>query len=325
MPANLPPQYVEAEKRYRMAKDTEEKLDALQQMLSIMPHHKGTDKLHADLRKKIAKLSQEAEKGNATARRAGFYIEKEGAAQIMLVGHTNVGKSQLLISITEAVSTVASYPFTTKMLIPGMMKFENVQIQLIDTPPIEHKDIRTLLGNSLRRADLIAIVVELGSDPILQLESTLRILKETRIEIINSGQEITPGSFANKALIIANKNDVDDAMAGYKKLKMRCEGMFPLASISAREGRGLDELKKTIFQALDIIRVYTKIPGGKVDFNDPMVMKRGDTVEDAAESVHKDFRQKLKYAVIWGSGIFNEQRASKGHVLQDGDVIEFHI
>lgn len=325
MPANLPPQYVEAEKRYRMAKDTEEKLDALQQMLAIMPHHKGTDKLHADLRKKIAKLSQEAEKGNATARRAGFYIEKEGAAQIMLVGHTNVGKSQLLISLTEAASAVASYPFTTKMLIPGMMKFENVQIQLIDTPPIEHKNIRTLLGNSLRRADLIAIVVELGSDPILQLESTLRIMKETRIEIINSGQEITPGSFANKALIIANKNDVDDAMAGYKKLKMRCDGVFPVASISAREGRGLDELKKTIFQALDIIRVYTKIPGGKVDLGDPMVMKRGDTVEDAAGSVHKDFRRKLKYAVVWGSGVFDGQRASKGHVLQDGDVIEFHI
>ena len=325
MPANLPPQYFEAEKRYRMARDTEEKLDALQQMLAIMPHHKGTDKLHADLRKKIAKLSQEAEKRNATARRAGFYIEKEGAAQVMLVGHTNVGKSQLLISITEATSAVAPYPFTTRMLIPGMMKFENVQIQLIDTPPIEHKNIRTLFGNLLRRADLIAIVVELGSDPILQLESTLKIMKETRIEFINNGQEITPGSFANKALIIANKDDVDDAIAGCKKLKMRYDGIFPVASISAREGHGLEELKKTIFQALNIIRVYTKIPGSKVDLSDPMIMKRGDTVEDAAESVHKDFRQKLKYAVVWGSGVFDGQRASKRHVLQDGDVIEFHI
>jgi ribosome-interacting GTPase 1 len=325
MPANLPPQYFEAEKKYRMARDTEEKLDALQQMLAIMPHHKGTDKLHADLRKKIAKLSQEAEKRNATARRAGFYIDKEGAAQVMLVGHTNVGKSQLLISITEATSAVAPYPFTTKMLIPGMMKFENVQIQLIDTPPIEHKNIRTLLGNSLRRADIIAIVIDLGSDPILQLESTFKIMKETRIEFINNGQEITPGSFVNKALIIANKDDVDDAMVGWKKLKMRYDGIFPVASISAREGHGLEELKKTIFQALDIIRVYTKIPGSKVDLSDPMIMKRGDTVEDAAESVHKDFRQKLKYAVVWGSGVFDGQRASKRHVLQDGDVIEFHI
>ncbi len=325
MPANLPPQYVEAEKRYRMARDTEEKLDALQQMLAIMPHHKGTDKLHADLRKRIAKLSQEAEKRNATARRAGFYIEKEGAAQVMLVGHTNVGKSKLLISITEAVSAVAQYPFTTKTLIPGMMKFDNVQIQLIDTPPIEHKNIRTLLGNSLRRADLIAIIVELGSDPILQLESTLKVMKETRIEFISSGQEITPGSFTSKALIIANKDDVNNAMIEWKKLKNRYDGIFPIASISAKEGHGLEELKNTIFYALDIIRVYTKIPGSKVDLSDPMIMKRGDTVEDAAESVHKDFRQKLKYAVVWGSGVFEGQRASKRHVLRDGDIIEFHI
>jgi len=325
MLANLPPQYVEAEKRYRMVRDTEEKLDALQQMLAIMPHHKGTDKLHADLRKKIAKLSQEAEKRNATARRAGFYIEKEGAAQVMLVGHTNVGKSKLLISITEAASAVAQYPFTTKTLIPGMMKFDNVQIQLIDTPPIEHKNIRTLLGNSLRQADLIAIIVELGSDSILQSESTLKVMKETRIEFIGSGQEITPGSFTSKALIIANKDDVNNAMIEWKKLKNRYDGIFPIASISAKEGHGLEELKNTIFHALDIIRVYTKIPGSRVDLSDPMIMKRGDTVEDAAESVHKDFRQKLKYAVVWGSGVFEGQRASKRHVLQDGDIIEFHI
>ena len=325
MPANLPPQYVEAEKRYRTARDAEEKLDALQQMLAIMPHHKGTDKLHADLRKKIAKLSQEAEKRNATARRAGFFIEKEGAAQVMLVGHTNVGKSKLLISITEAESAVAQYPFTTKMLIPGMMKFDNVQIQLIDTPPIEHKNIRTLLGNSLRRADLVAIIVELGSDPILQLESTLKIMKETRIEFINNEQGIIPGSFTNKALIIANKDDLNNAMIEWKKLKSRFDGIFPIVSISAKEGHGLKELKNAIFHALNIIRVYTKIPGSKVDLSDPMIMRRGDTVEDAAELVHKDFRQKLKYAVVWGSGVFEGQRASKRHILQDGDVIEFHI
>jgi uncharacterized protein len=325
MPANLPPQYLEAEKRYRLAKDAEEKLDALQQMLAAMPHHKGTDKLHADLRKKMAKLSQESEKRNATAKRAGFYIEKEGAAQVMLIGHTNVGKSKLLSTITEAYSHVASYPFTTQLLIPGMMKFENIQIQLIDTPPIEHKNIHVLLGNSLRRADLIAIIVELGLDPVGQLQSTLRVLKEIKIEFPRMEPDTSPGSFRKKALIIANKNDTGNIIANWGKLKAYCDGIFPITSISASQRNGLQELRKAIFEALDIVRIYTKIPGKKVDLSDPMIIKKGETVEDAAEAVHKDFRHKLEYAVVWGSSIYDGQRVSRQHILKDGDIIEFHI
>ena len=141
MPANLPPQYFEAEKRYRSAKDPEDKIEALQTMLAIMPKHKGTDKLHAELRRKIAKFSQEAERQYATARRTGFYIKKEGAGQVMLTGLANVGKSQLLAAVTEAIPEIAEYPFTTQIPIPGMMRFEDIQIQLVDTPPIGHKEV----------------------------------------------------------------------------------------------------------------------------------------------------------------------------------------
>ncbi|GAI41737.1 unnamed protein product, partial [marine sediment metagenome] len=182
MPANLPPQYFEAEKRYRIAKDPEGKIEALQAMLAIMPRHKGTDKLHAGLRRKIAKLSQEAEKKYATARRTGFYVGKEGAGQVILVGPTNVGKSQILAAVTEASPEIAAYPFTTKTLTPGMMKFKDIQIQLVDTPPLGHKNVRVLLSNTLRRADLIAIVIDLGIEPASQMENTLLNLSEARVE-----------------------------------------------------------------------------------------------------------------------------------------------
>jgi len=62
MPANLPPQYFEAEKRYREAKTIEDKIQALKEMLAILPKHKGTDKMKAELRRKLSQLMEEAEK-----------------------------------------------------------------------------------------------------------------------------------------------------------------------------------------------------------------------------------------------------------------------
>lgn len=325
MPANLPPQYFEAEKRYRAAKEPEEKIAALEAMLAVMPRHKGTDRLHAELRRKIAKFSQEAERKYATARRAGFYVRKEGAGQVMLVGPTNVGKSRLLAALTDALPEIADYPFTTKVPLPGMMRYENIQIQLVDTPPIGHREVRILLGNSLRNADLIAIVVDLSQEPISQVEATLQDLKESRIELLREGMETALGVYPKRMLIVGNKNDLPDSHRNWEILRSRYASLFPLVSVSAKEGTGLEEFKKAIYQALNIIRVYTKTPGNKPDLTDPMILKRGSTIEEAAESLHKDFRKNLKYAVVWGSGKYEGQRVSRGHVLQDGDVVEFHI
>jgi len=326
MPANLPPQYFEAEKRYRSAREPEEKIAALQAMLAIMPRHKGTDKLHAALRRKIARFSQEAEKKYATARRAGFYISREGAGQVMLVGPANAGKSQLLAAVTEAIPEIAEYPFTTKTPIPGMMKFEDTQIQLVDTPPIGHKEVRVLLANSLRNADLIAIVIDLSREPISQVEAALQGLREARIEPLTDGDtQVTPGSYPRRMLILGNKNELAGSNENWERLRSQYARLFPLVSVSAKEGGGLEEFKKTVYQALNIIRVYTKTPGSKADLTDPMILEKGSTLEEAAESLHKDFYQNLKYAVVWGSGKYDGQRASKGHVLQDGDIVEFHV
>jgi len=326
MPANLPPQYFEAEKRFRSAKEPEEKIAALQEMLAIMPKHKGTDKLHAMLRQKIARFSQEAERKYATARRAGFYISREGAGQVMLVGPANVGKSQLLAVLTEAIPEIAEYPFTTKTPIPGMMKFEDIQIQLVDTPPIGRKEVRVLLSNVLRNADLITIVIDLSREPISQVKAALQGLREARIEpLTDDGTQATPGSYPRKMLIVGNKNELAGSNENWEHLRSQYARLFSLVSISAKEGGGLEEFKRAVYQALNIIRVYTKTPGSKADLTDPMVLEKGSTLEEAAESLHKDFYQNLKYAVVWGSGKYDGQRVSKGHILQDGDIVEFHI
>jgi len=326
MPANLPPQYFEAEKRYRVAKDPEEKIEALQTMLAIMPRHKGTDRLHAGLRRKIARLSQEAEKKYATARRAGFYIRREGAGQVILVGLANVGKSQLLAALTDASPEIAEYPFSTQMATPGMMRFEDIQIQLVDTPPIGHRNVRTLLANTLRGADLIAIVVDLGVEPVSQVTATLQALTGARIEPqLDGAKEASLGSYQKKMLITGNKSDLENADSNRRKLDEQYSAVFPMVSVSAREGNGLEGLKSAIYKALDIFRVYTKAPGTKADLGEPVILKKGGTVQDAAESIHKDFKYELKYATVWGSGKYDGQKVSKAHALQDGDIVEFHI
>jgi GTPase involved in cell partitioning and DNA repair len=243
MPANLPPQYFEAEKRFRSAREPEEKIAALQEMLAIMPRHKGTDKLHAMLRQKIARFSQEAEKKYATAKRTGFYISREGAGQVMLVGPASAGKSQLLAALTEAIPEIAEYPFTTKTPIPGMMKFEDIQIQLVDTPPIGHKEVRVLLANTLRNADIMAIVIDLSLEPVSQVEAALQGLREARIEPLDDGTQATPGSYPRKMLIVGNKNELAGSKENWERLRSQYARLFPLVSISAREGSGLEEFK----------------------------------------------------------------------------------
>ncbi len=324
MPANLPPQYFEAEKKFRTAKNPTEKIIALEEMLAIMPKHKGTDHLRAELRQRIAKLNQAAGKKAAT-QRASMVIEKEGTAQVAVIGLPNAGKSQLVSSITNASPTVAEYPFTTHSATPGMLQFENIQIQLIDTPPLVPQSVEWWLHHMLIRADALIIVVDLSGAPLAQIDSIISQLKDMRIGIGEEKAEEGVVLSHKKALIVGNKIDLDNANQNYTALQDKYKGLLPVIAISAKKGTSLEELKSKIYQMLNIIRVYTKTPRQKPGFNDPITLERGSTLDDAAAEVHKDFRAKLKFARIWGSGKHDGVMVKRDHVLQDGDIIELHM
>ncbi len=325
MPANLPPQYFEAEKNFRMAKSPLEKIAALEEMLAIMPKHKGTDHLRAELRTRIAKLTQSLDKKTAT-QRASMMIEKVGAGQVAVIGPPNTGKSQLVASLTKATPAVAAYPFTTHSATPGMMTFENIQIQLIDTPPLSEQPPEWWLLNIIRRADGLLVVADLSDEPVSQMDAVATRLEERKIglgESSTEAEEEFPLSY-KKALVVGNKADLDSNGASYRALQGRYGGQLPVVAVSATAS-GLEELRLRIFQMLDIIRVYTKVPGGKPDLTDPIILDKGSTLGDAAASVHKDFAARMKYARIWGSGKHDGVMAKRDHVLQDGDVIELHM
>ncbi|MGD9394153.1 MAG: 50S ribosome-binding GTPase [Dehalococcoidia bacterium] len=326
MPANLPPHYFEAERTFREAKDPLEKIAALEEMLAIMPKHKGTDHLRAELRSRIAKLTQQAAKKSG-ARRASLMIEKEGAAQLAVIGLPNAGKSQLIAAITNASPPVADYPFTTHQALPGMMEFENIKIQLIDTPPLAPQAVEFWMPPMLRKADALLVIIDLSADPTEQMESITEQLKKMRVLIGDSSAETDPDYtvWRQKALVVGNKSDLDMDERHFATLKAEYVDRFPITAISATGGIGLEELKGEIYRVLDIIRVYTKAPGKKPDPNDPIILKRGSTLADAAEAVHKDFRAKMKYARIWGSAKHDGVMAKRDHVLEDGDIIELHL
>jgi hypothetical protein len=253
-------------------------------------------------------------------------IEKEGAAQVAVIGLPNSGKSQLVASITNASPTVAEYPLTTHNAMPGMMEFEDIKIQLIDTPPLVPQAAQWWLPHMLRRADALLVMVDLSDKPLAQLEAIREQLEKMRIVIGDAGAESEPEVilWTKKALIIGNKLDLDNGQ-NYRALLDSYKGRLPVAAISAKEGSGLEELRLKIYRMLDIIRVYTKAPGQKADLADPIVLPRCSTLKDAAASVHKDFGQKLKFARIWGSGKHDGIMAKRDHILQDGDVIELHL
>ncbi len=325
MPANLTPIYFEAEKRFRAAESTEEKIEALNEMLKVMPKHKGTDGLRADLRTKIAKFQKEATKQQVTSKKGGIYhVPKEGAGQMTLVGLTNAGKSQLMASVTSAHVEVGSYPYTTRLPQPGMMKYENVQIQLVDMPPITAQDAHPWFAAVLRSTDAIVLLVDLEIDPVAEVQELLEELARYRLGLEGIPDISDEILFHKKGFIAGTKSDLDALGNNFTALKAAYGDSIPVLAISAAKETGLTELRKLSFEILKVIRVYTKSPGVEVDMNDPMVIKGGSTLEEAAEAVHKDFRRNLNYALIWGSGKFDGQRIKRDHIVQDGDILELH-
>ena len=328
MPTNLPPEALEAEQRYRAAQSVAEKIACLEEFISAIPKHKGTDKLRADLRRRLSKLKSAAQSQKKVSRQESpFQIDKEGAGQVVVVGPANVGKSALVASLTNATPEVADYPYTTWTPTPGMMPMENIQIQLIDTPPLNRDYVEPELIELIRRSDLILLVVDLQGYPIRQLEDTIALLQEHRIMPHHLKDRYTEQRRLTflPLLVLVNKNDDRSTDEDFEVLCELFEEAWPLLPVSATTGRNLERLKQVVFEWLEIIRVYSKPPGREPDLNAPFVLKKGSTVEEFAGKVHQDFLEQLKSARVWGSGVYDGQMVGRDHVLHDGDVVELRI
>jgi hypothetical protein len=327
MPANLPPEYFEAEKRFKQASASTEKITALEDLISTIPKHKGTDKLRADLRRKLSQLRKDVISKKKGGRGDLYVVQKEGAAQIAIVGFPNSGKSSLLACLTNANPVIAEYPLSTLIPLPGMMPFEDIQIQLVDLPPIGNESTDGWVSGILRYTDALLLILDITDDPEIQAELLIEQLQRWKIHLL-SGKK--PDNEANtgvskRGLIVVNKNDLAVTEGSFIRLKEKYEDTCQCIAISALKKENLEELKRVIFEIAGIIRVYSKPPGKEPDLSIPFTIPSGSTVLDLAEFIHKDFLFNLKFARVWGSAKFEGQRVEKTHVLKDLDIVEFHI
>jgi uncharacterized protein len=312
MPANLSPDYLEAERAYKSAQTAAEKIEALERMCSTLPKHKGTEKLYADLKRRLSQARKEGQKKGASHATPFYWVKKEGAGQVVLLGPPNSGKSSLVKALTHAHPEVAEYPFTTRAPLPGMMRYENVQIQLLDMPPIAQEFTEPWVAQVIRNAEESVLVVDAADDDALgEIDFILAMVEDRKLK---------PPCF-----LLANKMDVPGASENYGALRELYGERFAYLAVSAETGKGLDAFRRAVFDALSLVRVYTKAPGKKTDTSSPFVLHRGQTVMDAARMVHKDFAEHLRYARLFRLDRDHDgMMVERTHVLEDEDILEFH-
>jgi ribosome-interacting GTPase 1 len=338
MPANLSPEYKDAQEKFRRAREPQEKLECLREMLRTIPKHKGTEHLQAEIKTRVKELTDELGGPKKGATRGGpeLSVRHEGAAQVALVGPPNAGKSKLHARLTGSHAVVGPYPFSTKYPLPGMLAHEDVQFQLVDLPPVAEDYFEPWMSGTLQNADGVVLVVDL-SDPgcVGQLAAIQRRLEEKRVSLVARAADtrsasddgaLDPFRARLPALLLANKADLfADPEAELGVLRELASVSFAALAVSAENGRGLSGVGPALFDLLGIVRVYSKVPGHPPDMGRPFTLRGGGTVRDVAEQVHRGLAGELRFARIWGPGAgFEGQQVSADHVVKDRDVVELH-
>jgi len=305
MPINATYEYTEAEKKYRQATSDIEKIAGLEEMLSKAPTHKGAENLRQQLKTKVAKLKQKLERSRIKkAKEYSLTIKKEGAAQVILIGLPNSGKSYILSKISNAKPEIADYPFTTKKPEIGAMDYEGLKIQIVELPAIFKDFYKTTNGPSyfaiMRNGDLLVIALDGSISPEKDIKKIEQEFLKAKIFL---GGKKTKNTLP--CLVVINKE--------FKYIN------------TIHKVTDLKNLKKEIWKKLNLIYVFTKTPGKEKDFP-PVALKKGSTIKELAGIVHRDFLKRFKFARVWGkSAKHSGANAKLDHRLEDRDVVELHL
>jgi len=329
MSINATPEYERADRRYRQARTPAERLEALEEMLRLLPKHKASEKRQSELKRKISALRKDLVRGGAKGGGGAvdpYNIPPGGAGQVVLVGLPNTGKSSIVASLTHAATPVADYPFTTTKPAPGMCDWLDVKIELVDTPPVTAEHIEGGMVNLLRRADAIAVVADAASPESLdQVEVVLALLAERRIDLVDGpvadsrqgDRWVTPGVLAVTHVDVAGAEEVA-TLAELTGNRLTAYGL------DCPGGGGFEAWLSRLWDLLQVIRVYTRRPGQKAERKDPFILPAGATLAELARTIHRELPAKLKFARIWGTDRHDGIQICMTEPLRDNDLVEIH-
>ncbi len=300
MPINAHPEYIAAEKEYYKAETPEEKLKALENMISVLPGHKGAENLRAQIKLRYKKLKEKMAKEKKSGKSKKVGIKKEDL-QAVIIGKTHSGKSSFIALNTNAKPEIADYDFVTRYPVVAMMDYKGVGIQLIEVPAVGSEYYDRGIVNS---ADVILIIVE----SIEQIKEIEKII------------ERAPG----KKIFIFSKIDLLSEEEKRKVIATLSSKKYNFILVSLKNKEGIEQLKEKLFQSFGKMRVYTKEPGKEKSSNRPIILEPEKNVKDVAEKILKGFSQKIKETRIWGpSSKYPGQVVSLQHKLKDMDTVEF--
>jgi hypothetical protein len=360
MAANLTPQYQKAEQQYRRAQTAAEQETCLLRMLQLIPKHKGTEKLQADLKSRLKEVRQLRQQEQEASSRSGnsYRFAAQGAGRIVIVGPPNGGKSRILRDLTSATPEVSPWPFTTREPSAGMMSWKDVSIQLIDTPPLAGNQPEPWLLNLIRTADAVLLVFN-GADDDAPAE-TLRVLQElnrrkTRLSTESGFDETDFAVLRIPTRIVATHAADSDCTLRLEMFRELCvaENIFTdlldtIIPVELDRSELLPQLADVIYSLLNLIRIYTRRPGTAEIHPEPVTIPSGGTVEDLALALHEELFEQLSHARVWrqlreefvvnhdrpgsqttqvvhpGHSVHNGQTVGRQYVLIDGDVVELH-
>jgi uncharacterized protein len=136
---------------------------------------------------------------------------------------------------------------------------------------------------------------------------------EQLIDFINGNKTYAKG------ITILNKIDlVDEKFVNDVSKKLKTD----FIPTSADSNKNINQLKERIYNELQFIRIYLRPKGGETDFEEPLIVRKGNTVADVCNKLHRNMKKDFRFGLVWGKSVkFGGQRVSLNHVLIDEDVL----
>ena len=219
--------------------------------------------------------------------------------------------------ITNTEVQVGNYLHTTQVAQAGACVHKGVNFQIVDLPGfIEFRpdwNINKQINRVARTSDALAIVIDLTMEIHKQLDFLIAQLEKAKL--MRDGQSDVP------LFIIATKGDLKGSTKNFEILKQSTS--YEIIPISINHEESIENLKESLYNMLDVVRVYAKPPGKQPDYDKPFVIPRGATVGDLAETIHSNIVKYFKYARIWGDSCSHSgQKVGIDHEFADEDVVE---